>query len=111
MGQGKHLRDSELMMLLALMRLGDDAYGVTISSELEAQTGREVVIASLYATLERLQQRGLVASSLGESTPERGGKPKRYFRLTGAGSREVRDAHRSLITLCKGLPVLKGERA
>jgi DNA-binding PadR family transcriptional regulator len=93
------------------MRLGENAYGVTISSELEAQTGREVVIARVYATLQRLQRQGLVSSNPGESTPERGGKAKRYFHLTGAGLREARDARRSPITLWTGLAQLKGEQA
>ena len=99
------------MALLALLRLGEGAYGVTIARELEQQTGREVVVASVYATLERLQERGLVTSSLGESTPERGGRAKRYFRITKAGVREVRDARRSLMNLWKGLPELKGDQA
>ena len=110
MRKGTYLGQFELMVLLALMRLGDDAYGVTIANELEQQTNREVVIASVYATLERLQDRGLVISSLGDATPERGGRAKRYFRITGAGVREVRDARRSLLGLWKGLPELKGER-
>jgi PadR family transcriptional regulator PadR len=109
MRKGAYLGQFELMVLLVLMRLGDDAYGVTIAEELEEQTGREVVIASVYATLERLQDRGLVSSSLGDATPERGGRAKRYFRVTGAGVREVRDARRSLISLWKGLPELKGQ--
>ena len=71
----------------------------------------KVVVASVYATLERLQERGLVASSLGDSTPERGGRAKRFFRITGAGMSEVRDARRSLMNLWKGLPELKGENA
>ena len=99
------------MLLLALMRLGDDAYGVMIAKELEVQTGREVVVASVYATLERLQERGVVTSSLGEPTPERGGRAKRYFRITGAGIREARDARLSLINMWKGLPELKGDKA
>ena len=101
------------MLLLALQRLGEGAYGVTIARELEEQTGREVVVASVYATLDRLQERGLVVSRLGESTPERGGRAKRYFRITGAGIREVREARRSLMNLWKGLPDLnlKGEKA
>jgi len=61
--------------------------------------------------LERLEERGLVSSSLGDSTPERGGRAKRYFRITGAGLREVRDARRYLMNLWKGLPDLKGEKA
>ena len=107
MRKGAYLGQFELMVLLALMRLGDDAYGVTIADELEQQTGREVVVASVYATLERLQERGLVSSSLGDATPERGGRAKRYFRITGAGLSEVRDARRSLLSLWKGLPELK----
>ena len=110
MRKGAYLGQFELMVLLALMRLGEDAYGVTIADELEKETGREVVIANVYATLERLQDRGLVSSSLGDATPERGGRAKRYFRITGAGLREVRDARRSLLSLWKGLPELKGER-
>ena len=98
------------MVLLALMRLGEDAYGVTIADELEKETGREVVIANVYATLERLQDRGFVSSGLGDATPERGGRAKRYFLITGAGLREVRDARQSLMSLWKGLPELKGER-
>jgi len=107
MRKGAYLGQFELMVLLALMRLADDAYGVTIAQELERQTGREVVIASVYATLERLQDRGLVSSSLGDATPERGGRAKRYFRITSAGVREVRDTRRSLISMWKGLPELK----
>src|SRR5262245_14188600 len=108
MSNAVHLGQFDLMVLLAVMRLGDDAYGVTIAGELEEQTGREVVIASVYATLERLQDRGLVSSSLGAATPERGGRAKRYFRITSAGVREVRDTRQSLMSLWKGLPELKG---
>jgi PadR family transcriptional regulator, regulatory protein PadR len=111
MRKGEYLGNFDLMTLLAVLRLGEDAYGVTIARELEQQTGREVVVASVYATLERLEERGLVASSLGESTPERGGRAKRYFRITKAGVREVRDARRSLMNLWKGLPELKGDQA
>ena len=110
MRKGAYLGQFELMVLLALMRLGEDAYGVTIADELEKETGREVVIANVYATLERLQDRGFVSSSLGDATPERGGRAKRYFQITGACLREVRDARQSLMSLWKGLPELKGER-
>jgi PadR family transcriptional regulator PadR len=111
MRKGEYLGNFDLMLLLALLRLREDAYGVTIARELEEQTGREVVVASVYATLERLQERGLVTSSLGESTPERGGRAKRYFRITAAGIREVRDSRQSLMNLWRGLPELKGEKA
>jgi len=111
MRKGDYLGNFDLMLLLAILRLDEDAYGVTIARELEEQTGREVVVASVYATLERLEERGLVTSCVGESTPERGGRAKRYFRITTAGIREVRDARRSLMNLWKGLPELKGEKA
>src|SRR5262249_20234583 len=111
MRKGDYLENFDLMLLLALMRLGEDAYGVTIAQELEAQTDREVVIASVYARLARLQERGLVTSTLGDATPERGGRGKRYFRITAAGMREARDARRALMNLWKGLPDLKGEKA
>jgi len=110
MRKGDYLGNFELMVLLAVLRL-DEAYGVTIARELEEQTTREVVIASVYATLERLEERGLVTSSLGDATPERGGRAKRYFHITGAGIREVRDARRSLMNLWRGLPELKGDKA
>jgi PadR family transcriptional regulator, regulatory protein PadR len=111
MRKGDYLGNFDLLLLLALLRLGDDAYGVTIAQELEEQTGREVVVASVYARLESLQERGLVTSSLGDPTPERGGRAKRYFHITGAGIREIRDARRALTNMWKGLPELKGERA
>ena len=79
----------ELMVMLALIRLGDEAYGVPISQEIEERSGRDVAIGSVYAALERLERKGLVASKLGEATPERGGRAKRYFRVTGKGLREV----------------------
>jgi len=111
MRKGDYLGNFDLMLLLALLRLGDEAYGVMIAQELEQQTGREVVVASVYARLERLQERGLVISSLGDPTPERGGRAKRYFRITGAGIHEIRDSRRSLMNMWKGLPELKGEKA
>ena len=111
MRKGDYLGNFDLMLLLAVLRLGDEAYGVTIAQELEQYTGREVVIASVYARLERLQERGLVTSSLGDPTPERGGRAKRYFSITGAGIGEIRDARRSLMNMWKGLPELKGEKA
>jgi len=106
MRKGEYLGNFELMLLLALLRLGDSAYGVTIAQELEKHTHREVVIASVYATLERLQERGLVRSRLGESTPERGGRAKRYFHITADGIREVRAARRALTNMWKHLPEL-----
>jgi PadR family transcriptional regulator, regulatory protein PadR len=96
-----------LMVMLALMRLGDDAYGVPISREIEQQTGREVSLGSVYATLERLESRGLVSSYLGKPTAERGGKAKRYFRVTQNGLRKARETRQALMKLWRDLPELE----
>ena len=98
----------ELMVLLAVLRVGDEAYGVPIACELEETTGRAVLLGSVYAALERLEAKGLVASWLGESTPERGGRAKKYFKLTAKGLREVRDTRRTLVKLWRGLTELQG---
>ena len=82
MPRGGYLGEFELMVLLALMRLGDDAYGVPISLEIEQRTGREVALGSVYAALDRMEEKGLVASRVGDPTAERGGRAKRYFRVT-----------------------------
>jgi PadR family transcriptional regulator PadR len=105
------LGNFELMVMLALIRLGDEAYGVPIATEIESRTNREVVIGSVYAALERLEEKGFVKSELGEATPERGGRAKRYFVVTAKGLREVRETQRALVALWKGLPELQGGKA
>jgi len=77
-----YLGEFELMVLLAVIRLGEDAYGVPISREIEQRSGREAALGSVYGALERLEEKGLVRSRLGERTPERGGRAKRFFRVT-----------------------------
>src|SRR5262252_2533631 len=94
----------ELQVLLAVMRLGDDAYGVPIADAIEAASGREVAAGSIYITLDRLVAKGLVTSRRGNSTPERGGRAKTYFRMTGKGVRAVQQAQRTLVALWSGLP-------
>src|SRR5271170_3329230 len=78
MREQSYLGEFELMVLLTVLRLGDEAYGVPLSRELSATRGRDVAVGSVYAALERLEAKGLIASTLGESTPERGGRAKRY---------------------------------
>ena len=97
--------------MLAVIRLGDEAYGVPISREIRERGGRSVTFGSLYATLERLEQKGLVSSTLGEPTPERGGRAKKYFRVTTKGLREVRATRLSLQKLWQDLPQLEARRA
>lgn len=98
----------ELMVMLAVIRLGDDAYGVPISKIIEESTGREVLVGSVYAALERLEDKGFVASEVGEPTPERGGRAKRYFRLREKGLYQVRHTRSALIKLWRGIPALQG---
>lgn len=99
-----YLGEFELMLLLAVIRLGDEAYGVPISRALEAHRGRDVSVGSVYAALERLEAKGLVVSNLGEPTPERGGKAKRYFRITKEGLRQVHETRKVLTRLWQTLP-------
>jgi PadR family transcriptional regulator len=111
MTERSYLGEFELMILLAVIHLGDEAYGVPISRELEKYRGRDVSVGSVYAALERLESKGLIASSLGDPTPERGGKAKRYFHTTEAGLRQVQETRRVLQKLWRTLPEPKGERA
>jgi PadR family transcriptional regulator, regulatory protein PadR len=107
MADRNYLGEFELMILLAVIRLGQEAYGVTIVRELEGYRGREVSVGSVYAALERLEAKRLVSSSLGDPTPERGGKAKRYFQVTGAGLRQVHETRRVLSKLWHALPAIK----
>ena len=97
------------MILLAVIRLGDDAYGVPISKELLETTGRDVAHGSVYAALDRLEQKDLVSSTLGDPTPARG-RAKRYFRVTSKGISEAKMTKKALIGLWRGIPQMEGER-
>jgi PadR family transcriptional regulator PadR len=98
----------ELLVLLAVLRQGDDAYGVPIAKAIEESTDKRVILASVYNTLERLEQKGMVRSAMGEPTRERGGRAKRYFSVTSAGRREVAGARKALTVLWRGIPVHEG---
>jgi PadR family transcriptional regulator, regulatory protein PadR len=100
------LGELELLVLLAVARLASDAYGVPIAREIEGATARYVALGSVYAALERLEKRGLVRSELGEATKERGGRAKRYFRITAKGIRAARSARESLVRMWDGVPCL-----
>jgi PadR family transcriptional regulator, regulatory protein PadR len=104
-----YLGEFELLLLLAIIHLGEEAYGVPISRELERHRGKDVSVGSVYAALERLEAKGLVSSSLGDPTPERGGKAKRFFRITREGLRQVHETRRVLTKLWHTIPDLKFE--
>jgi DNA-binding PadR family transcriptional regulator len=103
-----HLGGFEHVVILALMRLGEGAYGVPVRQEIEARTGREVSIGAVYATLDRLEAKGYVKSRLGEPTPERGGRSKRFFRVTPQGRMAVNRTHHALSRLIEGLDLIRG---
>src|SRR5690348_16318920 len=97
----------EHISLLAVMRLGKDAYGITVLRELESIAGRNLSIGTVYATLWRLESKGFVKSSTGDPTAERGGRAKRYFRVTADGKRAVCRTQQSILKLSSGLPDLQ----
>jgi DNA-binding PadR family transcriptional regulator len=111
MAKREFLGGFELLVLLALIRLADEAYGVPISKAIEDSSGRDVAIGSVYITLDRLERKGLVSSRLGEPTAERGGRAKTYFQITASGLREVRQSRTTLMNLWQGVASLKGRTA
>ena len=101
----------ELLVLLALIRLGDEAYGVPIADAIAESSRRPVAQGSVYITLDRLRRKGLVTARMGEPTAERGGRAKTYFRVTGKGLRVARRARQTLVRLWNGVPELEGGSA
>jgi PadR family transcriptional regulator PadR len=105
------LGEFEQVVLLAVLRLEDNAYGVTIRSEIASCTGREPTPGALYTTLDRMEDKGIVRSRLGEATPQRGGRAKRYFVVTKAGRAALISAQKAYQSLLDGLNLLGGESA
>ena len=101
----------ELAALLAVARLGDDAYGLAIRRDLAERTGREHSVGALYTTLQRLEDKGFVRSHASEPLPVRGGRSRRQFVLTGAGSRAIRDAERHATSIWAGVGRIRPEPA
>lgn len=107
MSSRDYLGEFEHIVLLAVLRLDEQAYGVTIRREIETRTKREVSIGAIYATLGRLEAKGYVRSRVGDPTPERGGRSKRYFRVTSQGVSAVHRTHSALRRLTEGLDLLR----
>jgi DNA-binding PadR family transcriptional regulator len=97
------LGEFELVVLLAVLQLGDGAYGVPVRDEIERRTGRAVARGAVYVTLDRLSRKGYVRSTLADATPERGGRPKRYFEVTPRGSKALRASLDALDEMKRGL--------
>jgi DNA-binding PadR family transcriptional regulator len=101
------LTDFEFMLLLAALRLEAEAYGVRIAGEIEAVTGRRVLLGAAYAALDRLEGNGFVSSTTGSATAERGGRAKRFFRVTPRGLRAVKDTQEAFAAMWRDIPQLK----
>ena len=103
MSRGQLLGSLEQIVLIALVRLGDNAYGMTVRREIEERTGRDLSIGAVYATLERLETKGYVKSFMGDPTPERGGRAKRLFRIDAEGERALRATQQAIRSMTAGL--------
>jgi DNA-binding PadR family transcriptional regulator len=103
MGREQHLGDLEQLVLLAVVRLGKDAYGASVRRELRSRAGRSVAVSTVYVTLMRLEEKGLVRSGLGAPTAVRGGKAKRHFRVTEAGVERLQEERAVLRRMWDGL--------
>jgi PadR family transcriptional regulator PadR len=112
MPKGEALGEFEYLIMLAVLRLGADAYGMRVRQEIAARTGRDVTIGAVYATLERLADKGLLTAAMSQPTPERGGRAKRSFTLTGAGMEAANRARQDLTNMLEGLqfPLPGGSR-
>jgi DNA-binding PadR family transcriptional regulator len=102
-GPPLYLGEFELLILLAIVRLEDAAYGVTIRDAIERDTSREVTLGAIYKTLGRLEDKGYIAARVGEPTPERGGRRKKLYRLEPVGVRALRQSMADLRRLTRGL--------
>ena len=98
-----HLGEFEYLLLLALLRLGDGAYGVPLRDEIERRSGRRPSLGNLYTALERLERKGYVRSRMGEPTPVRGGRRKKECRLTTAGERALSRTWEAHLRMTEGL--------
>ena len=103
MGKGEFLGEFEQMVLLAIIRLGDDAYGMTVRRELEETAGRNVTFGTVYGTLERLEEKGFVTSSHADPEPVRGGRARRYFKVEPAGEMALARAREMMGRLWQGV--------
>jgi DNA-binding PadR family transcriptional regulator len=97
------LGEFETLVLLAILRLGEDAYGMRIHLEIEDRAQRRCSLGALYTTLDRLEQKGYLSSRIGEATPERGGRAKKYFRIKAAGECALKNAYAATRRMAEGL--------
>ena len=99
----KFLGEFEQMVVAAILRLGDEAYGVSIIEEIAAHTGREVRSGALSLTLDRMERKGLLSSTLGDPSESRGGRARRYIRLTPEGLELARESREAMLSMWRDL--------
>ena len=104
MPRGELLGSLEHIVLLAVARLGTDAYGMTVRQEIQTRTGRDLSIGAVYATLERLERKGFISSRKGEPTAERGGRAKRHFQIEADGEQALATSQDAIRKMAVGLP-------
>ena len=107
MASREYLGEFEQIVLLALLRLGENAYGVPIRRQIENRTKRSVSVGALYSTLDRLEAKGYVRSWFAEPTAERGGRSKRFFRVEPLGLEAVKRTQQALAVMLEGLDLQK----
>ena len=98
-----YLGEFEQIILFSLLQLGEHAYGVSIRDVIEERTGRHVSTGAIYTTLGRLEERGLVTSRVGDSTPGQAGRPRKYYTLTTSGARSLQEAYDTIQSMAGGL--------
>ena len=98
-----YLGELEQIVLLAVLRLGDEAYAVPVLEQIEQQTGRKLARGALYTALDRLEAKGCLRSRVGEPLPERGGRARRYFTVTPAAIGALKESRLALMRLWRGL--------
>jgi len=99
----EYLGEFEQLLLFALLRLGEDAYGVTIRQEIARRTGRDIAAGAIYTALERLEARGYVRSWMGDPTPERGGKRKKHYQMLAEGAKALSRSYENLQRMARGV--------
>jgi len=103
MASRERLGEFEQIVLLAILRLGDQAYGVPVRREIEVRTGRSLTVGALYRTLDRLEDKGLITSWFGDPLPERGGRSRRYLRVEASGVRALRRSRQEMAAMWEGV--------
>jgi DNA-binding PadR family transcriptional regulator len=108
--RGPALGDFEQLVLLGVLRLGDEAYGAAIRQEIHGRSGRDISISAVYTTLDRLESKGLLRSWVGEPTAQRGGRRRKFYALRPAGEAALRQAYRAIVAMSHGFEARLGTK-